>query len=84
MKYLHPFFLLSCILLLNSCAIQVPPGGGLKDVIPPKLLSTEPKNYSTDFHGKDIRLDFDEYVTTAELSDQLIVSPLLRYSPEGE
>ena len=82
MKYLHPFFLLSCILLLNSCAIQVPPGGGLKDVIPPKLLSTEPKNYSTDFHGKDIRLDFDEYVTTAELSDQLIVSPLLRYSPE--
>ena len=82
MKKLHLLFLLTYVLLLNSCAIQVPPGGGLKDVVPPKLLSTEPQNYSTNFRGKDIRFDFDEYIYTPDLSEQLIVSPLLKYSPE--
>ncbi len=82
MKKLHLLILLSYVLLLNSCAIQVPPGGGLKDVLPPKLLSTEPQNYSTNFRGKDIRFDFDEYIYTPDLSEQLIVSPLLKYTPE--
>lgn len=68
--------------LLQACAIQVPPGGGEKDVLPPKLLSSEPENFSTLFKGNDIRLDFDEYIALNELSTQLIVSPLLKYPPE--
>jgi hypothetical protein len=82
MKKLLCLFLIPYALLLYSCAIQVQPGGGPKDVMPPKLLSTEPQNYSTNFRGKDIRFDFDEYISTTELSEQLIVSPLLKYTPE--
>lgn len=69
-------------LLLNSCAIQVPPGGGEKDIIPPKLIKAEPPNYSTGFKGHDFKLDFDEYITLNDLSNQLIVSPLLKNAPE--
>lgn len=69
-------------LLLNSCAIQVPPGGGEKDVIPPKLLKAEPPNFSTGFTGHDFKLDFDEYITLNDLGNQLIVSPLLKNAPE--
>ena len=34
---------------LESCAIQVPPDGGKKDVEAPHLISSEPANYSTLF-----------------------------------
>src|SRR5205814_1994714 len=74
--------IISTFLLMQSCAIQVPPGGGDKDTEPPKLLSCEPPNYSTHFDKHDIRFDFDEYVALNEINSQLIVSPLLKNQPE--
>ena len=78
-RFIHIIF---SLLLLNSCAIQVPPGGGEKDVIPPTLIKADPPNYSTGFIGHDFKLDFDEYITLNDLGNQLIVSPLLKNSPE--
>lgn len=70
------------VLFLGSCAIQVPPGGGSKDLKPPQLISSEPANFSSLFRGNDIRLNFDEYISLNDISTQLIVSPLLKYPPE--
>ena len=73
-----------CIIsiLFESCAIQVPPDGGKKDMEPPHLLSSEPANYSNLFKGSDIQLNFDEFISLNEIGSQLIVSPLLKYPPE--
>jgi hypothetical protein len=69
-------------LLIYSCAIQQPPEGGAKDISPPALIGSSPANFSTNFRGPDIRLDFDEYIAMNDLAAQIIVSPLLTYSPE--
>ena len=72
-----------CIIsiLFESCAIQVPPDGGKKDLEPPHLLSSEPANYSNLFKGHDLQLNFDEFISLNEIGSQLIVSPLLKYPP---
>ena len=73
-----------CLLVLSfwSCAIQVPPGGGIKDTEPPHLISSEPANYSNLFNRQNIQLNFDEYISLNDIGSQLIVSPLLKYPPE--
>ena len=60
----------------------MPPEGGAKDIIPPKIISTDPENKSLNFHGSDIRIEFDEIVSIPELTSQLVVSPLLKNPPE--
>ena len=70
-------------LFASSCAIQVPPSGGAKDTIPPVVRISEPENFSTNFHGKEIRITFDEYLELKDLQSQLIVSPPLKYYPDA-
>src|SRR5438477_12449249 len=64
---------------LFSCANQVAPSGGDKDVKPPKILKSVPENYSTNIKTHDITITFDEYVQLKDISTQLIVSPPLKY-----
>jgi hypothetical protein len=79
---IFPAVIFSAIILsFFSCALQVPPAGGEKDIKPPELMSSSPENYSTGFTGHDIRLDFDEYVSLNDIATQLIVSPLLKSNP---
>lgn len=73
--------LICFVLILYSCAIQVPPSGGDKDVKPPKVVSTSPENYSTNINANDIVIEFDEYVQLKDANTQLIISPLLNYQP---
>jgi len=49
-------------LLAYGCANVVPPGGGEKDIVPPRLVFSDPKNNSVLFDGSDIFLEFDEYI----------------------
>jgi hypothetical protein len=67
----------------SSCAIQIPPSGGTKDTIPPVVRKSEPENFSTHFHGQEIRITFDEYLGLKDLQSQLIVSPPLKYYPDA-
>src|SRR5690606_30378112 len=41
-----------------------------------------PKNYGTNFDGREIKLVFDEYVKLKNVNKQLIVSPPLSRAPE--
>lgn len=72
------------ILLLAfwQCARRGTPSGGPKDVDPPVLLKAEPKNLSTNFNSKTIRLYFDEYIKLKDIQNQLIISPPLNYIPD--
>lgn len=68
--------------LLTACAKRGGITGGPKDTIPPVMVSSTPKNMTTDFKGKEIRINFDEYIKVKDISKQLIISPPLKYQPE--
>ena len=65
-----------------SCANRVTPSGGKKDITPPKIISSEPENYSVNFNKKEIRIDFDEFIQLTDLNKQLIISPIVDPVPE--
>ena len=69
-------------MLLGSCAQIVTPSGGLKDVVPPKVIAYSPDSASINFRGKFIKIDFDEYFTLSDLNKQLIISPPLENMPD--
>ena len=70
-----PILLSIFILLLNSCANIIPPGGGPRDTLPPILENAFPKDSSINFKEKKITLNFDEYVTIDNLQENFVVSP---------
>jgi len=63
--------------LVQSCARVGSPVGGPKDSLAPKFLSsnidTTRINVSRDI--KELRLDFDEYITLKDINKNLIISP---------
>ena len=63
------------LFLLVRCAQQVPPTGGPKDVTPPNVVSTFPKNQTINFNEQVIELEFDEYVTVDNINQQLLITP---------
>ncbi|UPZ16428.1 Ig-like domain-containing protein [Flavobacterium humidisoli] len=77
LKYIAFVILISMI----SCAKRGSITGGLKDTLPPVLVSSFPKNFSTDFKGNTITLNFDEYVKLKNTNKQLIISPPLKNEP---
>lgn len=63
-----------------SCARVGAPVGGEKDKTPPKVIASKPdslaKNVPTSL--KELRIDFDEYVTLKDASKQLVISPPIK------
>ncbi|PKP18926.1 MAG: hypothetical protein CVU07_00920, partial [Bacteroidetes bacterium HGW-Bacteroidetes-23] len=75
------FFLLLITVLFTGCAKRGFITGGMKDTIPPILKLSEPKNFSTNFKGNVIKLQFDEYVKLKDINKQLIISPPMKTQP---
>ncbi|MBS1933467.1 MAG: Ig-like domain-containing protein [Bacteroidetes bacterium] len=68
----------------TGCAVIVPPSGGLKDTLPPVLLSAVPQNQTLKFNGKLITFTFDEYVQLADKDKNLIINPPPKSTPTIE
>ncbi len=68
-------FLIVIFLLLQSCANMLAPTGGQKDISHPKLVRSYPVNFSKNFNGKKIEIEFNEYIVLKDIQNQLIVSP---------
>jgi uncharacterized protein (DUF2141 family) len=66
------------LLMVTSCAKRGNITGGDKDVTPPKITQSSPKNLSTNFNAKLIKISFNEYIKVKDLQKQLIVSPLMK------
>ncbi|RYG30698.1 MAG: hypothetical protein EOO01_36370, partial [Chitinophagaceae bacterium] len=73
--------LLLLLLCMTSCAKRGSITGGLKDTIAPQFTGSIPKNYSTSFEGKVIKLSFDEYVKLKDVNKQLVISPPMNTPP---
>jgi hypothetical protein len=68
--------------VLTGCAKRGTITGGPKDTIAPIMVSSVPENMTTNFTGKEIRIDFNEYIKVKDVNKQLIISPPLKYQPE--
>jgi hypothetical protein len=75
------YILFLLVLIMASCAKRGSITGGLKDTLAPVLKVSFPKNFSTDFKDKEIKLTFDEYIKLKDLNKQLIISPPMKYEP---
>ncbi len=66
---------------LASCANIIPPGGGLRDSLPPRMVASVPKDSALNVTNKNITLSFDEFVTLQGVNENLIVSPAFHNMP---
>ncbi|WP_317899291.1 Ig-like domain-containing protein [Aurantibacillus circumpalustris] len=81
-QVLQILLVFSLILLFTHCAQIIPLSGGERDATPPKILETSPARNTTNFNAEYISLKFDEFVQVKDLSNQLIVTPRLKTTPD--
>lgn len=78
----NSLLVLAIALLIVNCANRGTPSGGEKDMLPPEIIRSEPKNFSTNFNSTEIKIYFNEYIKIKDLSKQLIISPPMNTPPE--
>ena len=66
----------------SSCANIIPPAGGPRDTIPPRVLSVSPADSSLNFSTDRIEIEFDEYIDLQEVASNLLFTPLFEKNPE--
>lgn len=76
------YFILILAFAVIGCAKKGTITGGKKDTIAPKMISSFPKNFSTNFNGTEIKLNFDEFVKLKNVNKQLIISPPMKKQPD--
>ena len=70
------------VLYAVACATIVTPTGGPKDITPPVMLGSNPQNLSTNFNGKKIVINFDEYIVLKTPEKFLLISPPMKEMPD--
>lgn len=83
LKKFIPFLLLVVIAFtLVKCGQRGAPTGGPKDVISPEVKTSSPLNNATNFNGRKITLQFDEYVTVSGFYNEFVISPPVKKQPD--
>jgi uncharacterized protein (DUF2141 family) len=84
-KIVSPFLLIIALLpstlVQTGCANIVPPMGGPRDSLPPRLVGIRPADSATNFTGKKIVMEFDEFVQIENIQENLLVSPVPKINP---
>jgi uncharacterized protein (DUF2141 family) len=82
---LYSFALLMLLIFsaagFSGCANIVPPVGGPRDTIPPRLVSAQPVDSARHFTEKKIVLNFNEYIDGKDIRTELLVSPVPKVDP---
>jgi hypothetical protein len=76
------FFCWAGLSFCIGCAQQGSPAGGPRDETPPRVVESEPPNYSTRFTANKILITFDEFIVLENVNQELIVSPPMEEQPE--
>ncbi len=58
-----------------KCARTTQPNGGPKDIAPPQLITSSPTNGQKNFKGKNIELEFDEYLKLKDPKEEILITP---------
>lgn len=75
-------FLASGLLLLMQCANPVMPTGGLKDTLPPQVISSVPEPNAVNFAGTTVEITFNEFIKLDKINQQALISPPPNENPE--
>lgn len=78
------FFVMVAFLFGSSCANIIPPAGGPRDTIPPRLVTAAPRDSTLNFRGDRIELNFDEYIDLQDVQNNLLFTPLFENNPVVE
>ncbi len=70
------------MLLVVSCARMGNPDGGWFDETPPKVVSASPEDRGTNVRSKRIFINFDEFVTISNPTQNVVISPPQIEAPE--
>ncbi|AEW02242.1 hypothetical protein A4D02_31330 [Niastella koreensis] len=85
LKIVSPFLLILALLpstlVQTGCANIIPPTGGPRDSLPPKLVTVNPHDSSRNFNGKKIVMEFNEFVQLDNVQENLLVSPVPKINP---
>ncbi|HCN84378.1 MAG TPA: hypothetical protein DIT07_12270, partial [Sphingobacteriaceae bacterium] len=68
-------------LFIIGCASVQPPTGGPKDKQPPKIIKETPKNFTLNFSGKEIDIQFDEFIKLTNEFKEISISPSVNKQP---
>jgi len=79
LKYI--FFCFTSTVLILQCASIQSPGGGEKDINPPTVLRSIPKQSETNVKPSVIEIQFDEFFVLKNLTNELLISPPLNEAP---
>ncbi len=79
LKYIAVLFLVASF--ISSCAKRGTITGGKKDTIAPRIVGSYPENFSTNFKGTEIKINFNELIKVKDITKQLIISPPLKKQP---
>ncbi len=87
MKYF--FSIISVIAIISiiiisgyGCANIIPPSGGPRDTLPPRLINASPRDSAINVLTKNITLNFDEFVDVKSIQENLVVSPIPKNLPQ--
>ncbi|HVZ25083.1 MAG TPA: Ig-like domain-containing protein [Sediminibacterium sp.] len=73
---------LAGVLSFSSCANIIPPTGGPRDSLPPRLVLSNPHDSALNVKTRNIVLTFDEYINLENINQNLIVSPNPKQFPQ--
>lgn len=65
----------------TQCANIVPPGGGPRDTLPPRLINVSPLDSTLNFNSSKVVFHFNEFVELDNVIEKLIVSPTMKRTP---
>ena len=80
-KLRNTAFLLATLLLFTNCAKRGFITGGEKDTLSPKIVNSNPDNFSANFKGNEIKIVFNELIKVKDINKQLIISPPMKKQP---
>jgi hypothetical protein len=68
--------------VLPGCANIIPPQGGPRDSLPPRLLKASPGDSTRNFNGNRVTFSFNEFVDLQNPQENLLVSPTPGKNPD--
>ena len=74
-------FLVLIFIIIAACAKISAPSGGPKDITPPMVLSSVPRNGSSNFTGENFMVTFNEFIVLDKITEKFMVSPPLSKNP---
>jgi hypothetical protein len=69
--------LMEIMVLSSGCANIIPPEGGPRDTLPPRLVRATPGDSTLNFRGNRIEFTFNEFVDLASPQQNILFSPTL-------